>query len=275
MGLRINTNVPSLAAQRGLSESQRKLDTTMRQLATGNRFADLSEGPGDYAIAETLKAHVRGQGAGRNNAENAISYVQVAEGGLNEQNNLLIRMRELSIQSASDTFSDTERELMDMEFQQLLSEFDRIAQTTRFGSSRLLAGENKTMEFQVGSFGTANDIIKFSSNADTTVKSMDLNGLEVGDKSDARESLEYIDEAITGIAKTRAHFGAIQSRLESASANASVQIENLEAARSRIADTDFAKAASELFKQQALSQYQISILSQANQFPTSVLRLLG
>lgn len=275
MSLRINTNLASLSAQRNLAQSQRKLETVMKQLATGSRFADPSEGAGDHAVSEHLRAQVKGQKAARVNAENAIGFVQVAEGGLNEQNNILIRLREIAIQSASDTFSDTEREMMDLEFQQLITEVDRIAKTTQFGSTKLLAGDSKQMEFQVGAYGTSNDVVKFSSNANTTSSALDVSGLSVSDKSDARDSLEYIDDALTTIASNRASFGAIQSRLQSVVGNSDIQIENLEGARSRIADTDFAGATSELFKQQALGQYQISILAQANQFPQSVLRLIG
>ncbi len=275
MGLRINTNLGSIAAQRALAQSQRKVDSNLKQLASGDRFSDMSEGSGDFAIAERLRGQIAGTKAARTNAENAISFVQIAEGGLNEQNNILIRMRELSVQAASDTFGDEERAMLDLEFQQLTEELDRIAQTTQFGSHKLLAGENKNFEFQVGAFSGKENIIKYSSNANTTADELNVSGLSLEDRSDAREALSDIDEALLALAETRAGFGAMQSRLESASSNNSVQIENLSAAHSRIADTDYAMAASEMFKNQALQQYQIAVLSQANQFPKNVLHLLA
>lgn len=275
MGLRINTNLGSIAAQRALAQSQRKVDSNMKQLASGSRFSVLNEGSGDFAIAERLRGQIAGTKAAKMNAENAISFAQIAEGGLNEQNNILIRMRELSVQAASDTFGDQEREMLNMEFEQLRDELDRIAQTTQFGSHKLLSGESKSYEFQVGAFAGKENIINYKSKTDTTASGLGVSGLSVEDRSDARDALEDIDEALTTLAQARSNFGAIQSRLESVSNNSSVQIENLSAAHSRIADTDYAQAASEMFKNQALQQYQIAVLAQANQFPQNVLRLLA
>lgn len=275
MGLRINTNLPAIAAQRSLSRTQRDLERVSKQLASGNRFADLTEGAGDFAIAEHLKAQIKGQRAAQFNAENAISFVQIAEGGLNEQNNILIRLRELAVQSASDTFSEQERELLNYEYTQLVQELDRVAQTTRFGSTKLLAGDNKTFEFQIGSYGTSNDIVKFSSDTNTTASELDISGTSISDKGDARDQLETLDEALFKMSQARAKFGAVQSRLESVVNNSGVLVENLEAARSRIADTDVAKAAADFSKQQILQQYQTAVLAQANQFPLGLMRLVG
>jgi flagellin len=250
-------------------------ERAVKQLASGDRFSDMTEGAGDFAIAEHLRGQIQGMKAAKMNAENAISFAQIAEGGLNEQNNILIRLRELAVQSASDTFSDNEREMLDLEFQQLSQEFERIAQTTRFGSHKLLAGESKSFEFQVGAFKGAENVIKYESDTDTTGSELGIDGLAVLDQDDARDSLETIDEALEVLAKARANFGAIQSRLTSVADNSATQIENLSAAHSRIADTDFAEAVSEMFKSRALEQYQLAVLAQANQYPENVLRLLG
>lgn len=274
MGLRINTNLGSLAAQRQLSLSHRELEKSMKQLASGDRFSDMTEGAGDFAIAEHLRGQIRGMRAAQMNADNATSFVQIAEGGLNEQSNILIRMRELAVQSASDTFSDTERGMMNMEFKQLGEELDRIAKTTQFGSHKVLAGDSKSYEFQVGTEKGEDSIIRYESDTNTTASALDISGLDVTDKSDARDAMSTIDEAITSVSKARANFGAVQSRLASATNFAAVQAENLEAAHSRIADTDFAQAVSEVTKQKALEQYQVAVLAQANQFPENVLRLL-
>lgn len=275
MGLRINTNLSSIAAQRQMVQSQRKVETTMKQLSSGDRFADPLAGAGDFAIAERLKGQIKGQKAAQFNAENAISFVQIAEGGLNEQTNMLIRLRELAVQGSSDTFGDGERGMLDMEFQQLKSEIDRVAKTTQFGSHKLLSGEDKSFEFQVGAFKGEDNVIKYEANTDTTASALNISGLSVADHGDARDALEDLDNAIGEIAKARANFGAVQSRLQSVVNNSGVQVENLEGARSRIADVDVAEATSEMFKNQALQQYQISVLAQANQFPQNVLRLIA
>jgi flagellin len=275
MGLRINTNLGSIAAQRQIAITTRKSQTAMSQLASGSRFSDLTEGAADFAIAEHLRGQIRGMEAARMNAQNATSFVQIAEGGLNEQNNILIRQRELAVQSASDTFSDTERSMIDDEFQQLSQEFDRIAKTTQFGSHKLLSGEQKEYEFQVGAYGGSENIIKYNADTNTTASSLGVDGLDVADKSGARNSLESIDTALQDIAKARANFGAMQSRLESVDNNAGIQIENLQAAHSRIADTDVAKAVSEMYRNQALQHYQLQVLGIANQFPENVIRLVA
>lgn len=275
MGLRINTNLAANAVHRLISKSQRETVSNLKQLASGDRFADLQENAGDFAVAESLRAQVASMKAARNNAENATSFAAVAEGGLNEQNNILIRMRELAIQSASDTFGDDEREMLDMEFQQLNAEMERIAQSTTFVSTKLLAGDEKEYEFHIGVHGTDDDVIKYKSDTNTTIGSLGTNGLGVADKSDARSSLESLDEAMSKMARARAGFGAIQSRLSSTVNNAEVQIENLESARSRIADADIAEAFTEMTRNQVLSQYQAAVLSQANQMPGQILKLLG
>jgi flagellin len=275
VGLRINTNLASIAAQRQLVQSQRKVESKIKQLASGSRFSDPTVGAGDFAIAERLRGQINGTRSAQMNADNAISFVQIAEGGLNEQNNILIRMRELSVQGASDTFDDKEREMLDMEFQQLRSEVDRIAQTTQFGSHKLLSGDSKSFEFQVGAYKGEENVIKYESNTNTTASGLGVSSLSVDDRNEALDSLESIDEALTALAEARSNFGAIQSRLQSVVSNAAVQHENLQAAHSRIADTDFAEATSEMFKQQVLQQFQVAVLAQANQFPLNVLKLLA
>lgn len=275
MGLRINTNVPSIAAQRQLGLSQRKAEGSMKALASGNRFDNPGESAADASISEHLRGQIAGMKSARMNAENAQSFIQIAEGGLNEQNNILIRMRELSVQAASDTYSDVEREFLNAEFEQLQEEIDRIALTTQFGSSKVLAGDSREYEFQVGSYGGEENVITYRSDADTRASSLGVDSLRVSDKYDARDALESIDEALTDIGQARSSFGAIQSRMDHAINHAGVQIENLEAARSRIGDTEVASAASNMYKQQALQQYQIAVLNEANRFPASVIKLVG
>ena len=215
MGLRIGTNLPALAAQRAMRSSSRESERAMKQLASGNRFVDVSEGAADYAIGEHLRAQTKGLQAAQNNSETALSFLQVAEGGLNEQNNLLIRMRELAVQSASDTYSDDERAMMDLEFQQLSKEVDRIANSTSYGSQKLLAGQDKEYQFQVGAYKGDENVVKYSSNTNTTLSSLGVDGLEVTEQGNALDTLDRIDGALSNIGKARASFGAVQSRMNS------------------------------------------------------------
>jgi flagellin len=275
MGLRINTNLPSLAAQRAMSSSGRDLERSMKQLATGSRFADLTVGAADFAIAEHLKGQVKGMEAARNNADNAISFVQVAEGGLNEQNNIIIRMRELAVQSASDNFSDTERELLNHEFQQLSQELDRVARTTQYGSQKLLNGNSKTYNFQVGPYNGSDNVVKYDSNTNTTGSELGTDGLDILDASTARSALDTLDEAMTSIGTARSSFGAIQSRFDHIVSYQSEQIYNLEGARSKLADTDVAQASSNMVKGMALQKYQMAVLAEANNFPSQIVRLIA
>ncbi len=275
MGLRINTNLASLAVQRQISLTQRQSEGAMKSLASGNRFDNPNESSAEHAIAEELRGQITGVKAGQKNAENAQSFIQVAEGGLNEQNNILIRMRELAVQAASDTFSDKERGFLNSEFTQLQQEVDRIAQTTQFGSQKLLSGNSKTYEFQVGAYGGPENIIKYKTETNTRASALNVDGLDVESISGARDSLKTLDEALNTVSGARASFGAIQSRLDSTISHSSLQTENLQAAHSRIADTDVAQATSQMYRSQALQQYQISVLNEANRFPGSVIRLVG
>ncbi len=275
MGLRINTNLASIAAQRQIGLSQRLTEGSMKALASGNRFDNPNESSAEFSIAEHLRGQLAGAKAGRMNAENAQSFIQVAEGGLSEQNNILIRMRELAIQAASDTFSDTERDLLGAEFVQLQEELDRIAVSTQFGSQKLLSGDTREYEFQVGAYKGEENIIKYKADTNTRAGELGVDSISISSRSDARDSLENIDDAIGKIATARANFGAIDSRLNSTVNNASIHIEALEGARSKIADTNIAQATSEMYRNQAMQQYQIAVLNEANRFPGNVIRLIA
>lgn len=274
--LRVSSNLASLAAQRAFSRTTRETNEAMQELASGSKFsAGAAKDSAGFAISENMKAQVKGFRAAQSNADNASSFVQVAEGALNEQNNILIRMRELAIQAASDTVSDTERGFIDYEFKQINSELDRIAKSTKFGSQGLLDGSTKNYEFQVGVNGGANDVIKYNADTNTTAGNLDVSGLSVADKGDARDSLDSIDSALTKLAEARAKFGAVQSRLDSASSHAGVMVENLSAAYSRRADADVAEAVSAARKGMIMQQYQAAVIAMSNQQEEAVLRLVG
>ena len=275
MGLRIGTNVASLAAQRNLSRSEAMTVHASRALSSGSRIVSPGDDAAGFAISENLRGQAASLQQAKHNTDNAKGLIQVAEGGLNEQNNILIRLRELAVQAASDTVGDQERDFIDTEFQNLIAEFDRIAQTTRYGQKQLLAGTNEQFEFHLGSGNTEHDVIKYSLDADTRASSLELRGLRVNDKSDARDSLKDIDIGLGKIAQARAGFGAMQSRLEIAGNNLDLQRENILAARSRIADTDVALEVSNLVQGQVLQEFGTMVLAQANQNPARALKLLG
>lgn len=273
--LRVTPVTASLMAQRYLGLTQRSTEKAMKDLASGSRFSTPGNDAAGAAVAEHLRAQVQGQKAALINADNATSFIQVAEGALNEQNNILIRLRELSVQAASDTYSDEEREYLNYEYTQLTEELDRIAKTTSFGSQSLLDGKSKNYEFQVGTSSGSESVIKYTSDTDTTASSLGVEGSVVDNKSDARSNLKELDSAMATVAEARAKYGAIQSRLDSAANNLAVGIENVTAAHSRMADTDVAEAVSEVRRGQILQQYQAAVLSQSNSTNEALLRLVA
>ncbi len=275
MGLRINTNLSALHAASQMRATSRQLNHALNSLSSGSRITEAGDDAAGFAISEFLRGQIASIKASRNNSEYAESFIQVAEGGLNEQNNILIRLRELAIQAASDTISDNEREYIQTEFGQLVQETDRIAKTTQFGSTKLLDGTSKTYDFQVGPFKSPDNVIRYESNTDTTSEGLGISSLSVTDADSALDSLDTIDEALGNIAKARSEFGAMQSRFQSVTSNASVQIENLEQARSVIRDTDYAQAVSELTRARMQQEAQVAVLAQANQIPQTVLKLIG
>jgi len=275
MSLRINTNTAAINAQRNLDIQQKRNAHSMKALSSGSRITQAADDAAGLAISEKMRADLRGMQMARKNGENAVSFLQVGEGGLNEVNNILVRLRELGVQSASDTIGDSERGFIDMEAQNLIQEIDRIAQTTKFGDRTLLDGSLSEMEFQVGLNGDENSMIKFNMDADATSSSLGVGGLAFDSKSRSRDALDLIDEAIMKVGGIRANFGAFQNRLDAAIRNIDVQNESLSAANSRIRDADVAHEAAEFTSSQILQQAAINMLGQANNSTSAALQLLG
>ncbi|MBT3583280.1 MAG: flagellin FliC [Halobacteriovoraceae bacterium] len=277
MALRINTNTQSNAAQRSLSEVKRHQSLNLERLASGQRINKASDDAAGLAISEKLKAHIRGSRQATRNASDGISLIQTAEGGLHEVNNILVRLRELSIQSASDTVGDKERAYTDMEFQQLTTEVERIANSTRFNDKSLLNGEGETMEFQIGIYNNADqDRLNYKpQESSVTVSNLGMDGMNVATKGDSQENLEKIDGAINVVNTNRAQLGALQNRMQSTIRNLEVQSENLESANSRIRDTDIAHESAQLAKNNILTASSTSVLAQANTSQSGALKLLG
>ena len=278
MGLRINTNVPSLIAQRNLRTNRSLLDRSLERLSSGSRINHAGDDAAGLAISESFRAQIKGLGQAERNAQDGISLVQVAEGSLSEVANMLIRMRELAVQGASDTVGQQERGFMDVEFQQMLEEIDRLAQSTEYNRVKLLNGSASSFEIQIGTGNNPNlDRIKLfdASSADVNVVALGINLSSVADKMNAQNSLAALDKALNQITATRAGFGAMQNRLQTVVNNIMISKENLSAANSRIRDADIAEETAELTKQQILSQSGISVLGQANSSAKQALSLLG
>lgn len=272
--LRVSSNLASASAQRALGLTQKSTERALQELATGSRFTSAGSDAAGYAIAENMRSQIQGYKAARYNADNAVSFVAVAEGALQEQNNILVRLRELAVQAASDTFSSRERKMLDTEYQALTQEFDRIAKSTKYGSQPLLDGSVREYEFQVG-IGPGNEnIIKYRNETDTRLSSMDLDGTAIDEKSDARDALEEVDEALYKINSTRANLGAITTRMETAVSHITSQVESLSEAHSKLADTDIAQAVSNARRGQIMQQYQASALASANESTGYLLRLI-
>ncbi|NRA62879.1 MAG: flagellin FliC [Pseudobacteriovorax sp.] len=290
MGLRIRTNVSSLTAQRFAQNNSNEMQQSLERLSSGYRINKSADDAAGLAISESIRAKVRGLNQAKRNANDAVSMIQVAEGSLNEIGNIFVRMRELTIQSASDTIGDQERSYLNREYTQLVDEVDRISATTEFNSLKLFDSEQKDqLVIQVGVNGSA-----VEDNEDTItlnlegLKTLNTEGLALGkeaeigpleidgsiDRDTVVEKLNTIDEAINRVSSERATLGSVQSRLNTAVNNLSIQNENLQTANSRIRDVDFAEESSRLTQNRVLQQSSLSVLMQANQNPDMALQLL-
>lgn len=277
MGLRINTNVPSLSAQRALKISTRGLSDNFRKLSTGERITRASDDAAGLAISENMKAQIRGFRQARRNAEDGISMVQVAEGALAEVSNMVIRLRELAVQAASDTVGETERRFTDLEFQGLKEEIERISSSTEFNGRKLLNGTGGVVDIQVGTRNNPmEDRITFdSSDISTTLEMLGIAGESVVTKQSAQDTLAALDSSLYRINAARAKLGAFQNRLVTTTTNLEISDENFSAANSRIRDVDMAAESAELARNSVLAQSGTSVLAQANQSPQYALKLLS
>jgi flagellin len=276
MGLRINTNIASQEVQRNLRVNSAEQEIEYARLSSGKRITKSADDAAGLAIAKKLDASTKGMKMATRNANDAISLVQVAEGGLNESTNILTRLRELSVQAASDTVGDQERGFLNMEYQQLTQELDRVAATTNFNGRSLLKGEGDTLDFQVGAYGGEMNQIQFdASQTDATIENLGVDGTSILDKGEAAGNLERIDQAIDKVSGYRANLGATQSRLQTAVSSLEISAVNQEAARSRIEDTDVAASSAKLASVNIMKAAGTAVLSQANDLPASALKLVG
>jgi len=276
MGLRINTNIQAMSAQRFLGNNSEAQARSLEKLSSGTRINRSGDDAAGLAISERLRGHIRSLGQANRNANDGVSLIQVAEGAFNELSNIMTRVRELSIQGASDTIGDTERGFIDKEVQALKQEVDRIANSTEFNGHKLLDGSMDVMEIQVGiNNNPMNDRFIFDSTMmKTDAATMGIDGVNTVTKADSQNNLEVLDAAISRLNENRSSLGALQNRLYSTINNQNIYMENLSAANSRIRDTDVAKESSELVRNNILTQSTIAMLGQANSTPQSALKLL-
>lgn len=306
MGLRIRTNVQSLNAQRHMGNSTSELQKSTERLSSGYRINRGADDAAGYAISEVLRADIRSLVQAKRNANDGVSLVEVAEGGLSEVNNIMVRLRELSVQAASDTIGQRERKYLNQEYFQLKDEIDRIAVSTEFNGTRLLTGTHQIpdelmeahnfppLEIQVGKDYYLNadslevknpinvirvDLSKLNAFTDGEGSlglgnTVDESGTRIDSKHGAQLSINTIDKAMQMVASYRADLGAIQNRLEKTDGAIAMQIEALSSAKSRIKDVDFASETANMTQQNILQQAGAAVLAQANQQPQIALKLL-
>jgi flagellin len=273
MALVINTNISALKAQGNLARNQHNLDRTFSRLSSGLRINSAADDAAGLAISTRLNAQIRSLGQAQRNAADGVSLLQIMDGAGQEVGDLLVRMRELATQSMNETYSASDRGSMDLEFQQLRNEINRIAQVTEFNGINL-TNATSTLTIQVGAGGSTNDQITFA-RVDLTASAIGIGTDNIATTLDASIALSSLDTAITSLGQRRAYVGAHINRLNSASMTISSARENLSAARSRIADADIASETAELTKNSILVQAGVSVLAQANQQPALALALLG
>lgn len=275
MGFRIATNVPSLTVQRNITAAGSEAGKSYARLSSGSRITRSQDDAAGLSISNKLETTLRGLKMAARNANDGVSFAQTAEGGINEVSNILSRIRELSVQAASDTVGSEERGFLDKEVQSLKAEVDRIAKVTKYNGTSLLSGVGDVMSFQVShEAGDMNRIEFDPARSNVSTGHLGINKVSLETREDALKGLSNLDEALKMVNENRAGLGALQSRLHSSSNTLGITIENLSDARSRIMDTDFAQETSNMMRQQILQSAGISVLTQANAAPQTALKLL-
>lgn len=283
MPLVVNTNLASLNAQRNLSTSQSSLNTSLQRLSSGLRVNSAKDDAAGLAISESLTSAIRGNTQAVRNANDGISVGQTAEGALGQISNNLQRIREISVQAANGSVSDSNRSQLQLEVDQLTQEISRIVQTTQFNGTSLLSGQT-TITFQIGYSGTADNQVSVSTTDLAQAGSAGLYSfsgsltatgtINITTSAGASAALAALDQDIARVTNIRSTFGAVQNRFDAVIANLNNYVENLTASKSRIMDTDYAAETANFSKAQILQQAGTAILKQANQIPQQALTLL-
>jgi flagellin len=276
MALRINTNVASVFAQKYVTRTNERLQSSMEHLSSGLRITKAADDAAGLAVSEKMRSQIRSLRMASRNTSDGISMVQTAEGGLNEVTNILSRMRELSVEASSGVLQATERAYLATEFTALQGEIERIADGTEFNGFNLSDGSTATVDVQVGIFNVAAEdrITVTLQDAQTATLGVDTASIDLGAAANAQAAITAIDTALDSVNDSRADYGAIQNRLTSALRNLENYTENLVEAESRIRDVDFAAETAEMTRNQILQQAGVAVLSQANSSPQVALSLL-
>lgn len=276
MAFTIQTNALANTAIRNLNNTEERMSSVVSKLATGSRIVKASDDPAGLAISDQMNATIRSMNQAQRNAQDAVSLIQVFEGGTTEISNMLIRVRELSIQASSDTVGERERNMLNLEVQELKSEITRVAKTTTYMDRELLAGQEVRLEFQVGvNNDPEKDRVVFDpGNTDLTADGLDVAGIDISERTDAQEGLANLDAAIVQVNELRAKIGSTQNRLQTTINTQGIYTENLSNAKSRIRDADMAQETTNLTREQILRQAGVAVLQAANENPKLALQLL-
>jgi flagellin len=275
LALSIATNVESLRANRELADTARTHTRTLQRLSSGDRITSAGDDAASLSISEKLKGSIRSYQAAQRNSQDGISIVQTAEGGMQETQNMLVRLRELSMQSASDTLGDDERGFVNAEFQHLKDEIKHIANNTVYDGQHLLNGTGQTRDFQIGIDHDASSTLSFNSEtANILPSALGIMNSDISTKDGARNGLAEIDAAISHVSGNRATLGGIQSQLSSHLHNIDTHKTNLTETNSRLRDTDFSTDSSKEVSERIRQEAGTAVLAQTNDMPKAVVRLL-
>jgi flagellin len=271
----INTNVSATLASNAIVRNERAMSTAMERLSTGKRINSAGDDAAGLAISARMASQVKGLEQASRNVADGVSMVQTIEGAGKEILNIMTRMKELAVQARSETYSDTDRDALDLEFQELIAEIERIADNTEWNEMALMGADNGTIEVQVGDGATQHMDVVFKDwqTAGGDAYS-DISGLDIDVVANAETALGTLDTAITEAAEELAKYGAYINRLETAQDNLLNVAANTDASRSRIEDADYARETTSLAKTQIISQASTAMLAQANQIKQTVLALL-
>ena len=276
MGLTVNTNMASMNALNNLNSTNRSLSGSYERISSGLRITKAGDDGAGLGVAENLQSTQRSMRQAIRNTNDGISLIHTAEGAANEVGGILKRMRELAVQSSSETLGDTERGYVNSEFTELSAEVDRISAVTEFNGVKIADGTNTSIDVQVGVNDTLADRIAISlGDLSATTLGVDTASIDLSTVTGAQASLSVLDSAIDSVNSYRADFGAAENRLSSAMRNAETYTENMAGAESQIRDADFAMETADMAKKQIMQQAGVAVLSQANQMNQSALRLIG
>lgn len=275
MALVINHNMSSINAQRNLANTGRSLKSSFEKVSSGLRINKAADDAAGLGVAENLEAASRSAKVAMRNTNDGISVVQTAEGATSEVGNIVKRMRELAVQSSSETLATAERSYVQDEFAQLSAEVDRISQVTEFNGLKLTNGSDTSVSVQVGVNNSANDRIAITmGDLRSTALGVDTTTMSLNSSASARTAISALDTALDSINSIRSDYGAVQNRLSDSLVNMEVYNENLNAAESQIRDVDFASETAEMAKNQIMQQAGMSVLAQSSQAQQGILSLI-